>query len=249
MKKFLQAILLVLVVTLPISASGYIPSADFIIKMMLKGKRGVNEIRVEQIATIFDEDFGFEDIEVSEVIYLKFPDRYRLDINFPYEKKSIISHKGKSVIIVGGEAISDMPDEENVFLEFFVIQSVDKIFEFLHSKDINTERMGLGRFDGKIAYIIGAKEGETNFPQLWIDRDTFLPTRFMVEKNNEDSAVTYEIRFSNYRHIDGKLWYPSTIEFLYDNRLIMRYQTEKVVVNTYIPDDLFDISKFTENSP
>lgn len=243
MKIFWQTVSVALVLSLPFSASGYIPSANFIIKMMLEGNQAIQDIRVEQTATVFDKNSGRESFQIPEVLYLRVPDSYRLDITLPEEKKTVIYSEGETLTIVGSKVISHSQDEKSIFKDFFIKQSVAEIIELLHSRNVNTQRMGLGRFDGRIAYIIGAKERETKFPQLWIEKDNFLPLRFIVEEKKKDSITTLEIRYLNYQHVDGKYWYPSTVEFYYDNKLALRYQTQKVVVNTNIPDNLFDISK------
>ena len=244
MKKiFRPCILLALVLILPISASGYIPSAHFIIKMMLEGNGAIDHVMVEQTAIIFDEDSGGEALRVPGVLYLKLPDGYRLDMTLPYEKKTSIYRKGEIFTIVDGEIVSRGPDRRALFKDFLIRHSVNRIMGLLRSKHVNIERTGLGRFGGKVSYIIGAGETETEFPQLWIEKDSFLPLRFVAKEKREESIVTVEVRYLDYRHIDDKFRYPSTIEFYADDKLTLRYQTEKVMVNTSMPDNVFDMKK------
>ena len=51
----------------------------------------------------------------------------------------------------------------------------------------------LSRWQGKIAWVMGAKKGG---PQLWIEKETFLPLRLMVTKAGEAA----DVRFENYRY-------------------------------------------------
>jgi len=247
MKVFFQLISIALILFVPLSASGHIPSANFIIKMMLKGNHAVENIKIEQIATLFDINTGHNDLMVPEVLYLRVPDDYRLDIAFPEEHKTFIHSEGKILIIVGGKVIGNSKDEKSIFKDFFIKRSVDEIIGLLRSRNVDIERRGLGRFNGKIAYIIGAKEREAKLPQLWIEKDTFLPLRFIVEEKKEDSTAVLEIRYLDYINLDDKYRYPYTMEFYYNNKLTLRYEVQKVVVNTQIPDDIFDVSKVKEN--
>jgi hypothetical protein len=55
----------------------------------------------------------------------------------------------------------------------------------------------LGRWKGKVAWVIGpkTKEGEKPAPQLWVEKDQFLPLKLVIQK--DDSVVT--IGFESYR--------------------------------------------------
>ena len=248
MSIFQNALLAVLVLILPLSASGYILSADFIIKMMLKANGAIQDARVEGTTTILLTDSAYENYQTSEILYLKFPDSYRLDITLPYEKKTIVYNSGDTWTIMGGRIISHAGDRRTVFQDLLIRRSVDEIVRLFHSWNIDTEVVGMGRFNGKIAYIIGAKEVDVGYSQLWAEKGTFLPLRFITEEEKEDSIMTIEVRYLDYQHIDGKFWYPSTIEYYYDDELASRYQTEKILVNTSIHDSLFDISKLTRDN-
>jgi|GEM_PF-5067928 len=248
-KIFWQAISLALVLFLPVSALGYIPSAHFIIRMMLQRNQAIQDVTVEQTTAIFDDKSGYEGLQVREVLYLKFPDRYRLDTTLPNETKTTICSQGKMLTIVGNEVISHAPDEKITFKAFIINHSVDEVIQLLRSRNVNIERMGLGRFNGKIAYIIGANETETELPQLWIDKDRFLPLRFIAKEKKKESVTKVEVRYLNYRRIHGKFQYPSTVEFYNDNILTLRYQIEKVVVNNLVPDKLFNIKTILGNNP
>ncbi|MFH1623983.1 MAG: hypothetical protein ABID54_02360 [Pseudomonadota bacterium] len=248
MKLFWRATSASLVLFLPLYASGYIPSANFLIKMMLAANQAVQNVRVEQIATTFNEDSGSEDLQVSEVLYLRIPDSYRLDIESRDGKKTIIYKRGELLTTEAGRVTSESPDEMSISKDLFIRRSVDDVIQLLRSRKVDTERMGLGRFDGKIAFIIGATERETESPQLWIEKENFLPLRFIVRAEKKVAVANVEIRYLDYKQVDGKYWYPFTIEFYHDNTLAVRYQAQRVVINTNVPDNLFDIVKIRKES-
>lgn len=249
MKIFIRFLLFALILCVPLSASGYILSAKFIIKMMLQANHRIHDVKIEQTATLFDEDADHEGYKAPSVLYLKFPDSLRLDITLSYEKETVIHSNGETLTVVDGNLVSEVPDVRSVLKEFFITRSVDEVIEFLHAKHVNTERMGLGRFNGKIVYIIGAKEWETESPQLWIEKDSFLPLRFIAEERKEDCVFILEVRYLDYKSIGRAYRYPSVIEFYHDNNLTLRYETENVVVNTSLPDSLFHMNRISENNP
>ena len=242
----MQLVSLVMILSLPVSAPGYIPSAHFIIKMMLRGNQAVHDVEVEQTATLFDEYSGEDGLQAPSKLYIKFSGSFRLDTTLPFEREILLHSDGLTLTVMNGGIVSEVPDIRCILKDFLVERSPDNILEVLHANHINTDRMGLGRFNGKIAYIIGANEGQTQAPQLWLDKDTFLPVRFIKEEEKEDGPSILEVRYLNYKYIDRKYRYPSVVEFYRDNKLTLRYQTRKVVVNTSIPNNLFDIQKITE---
>ena len=248
MKMFCRVISFALIFTLPQPAFAYIPSAHFIIKMMMKGNQAIRDVKVEQTRITFDEDSGREDLRVPEVLYLKSPDYYRLDRALPEKKTITICNRGETFTFVDGKRTPHVMDGTILFKDLLIKRSVDDITALLRSRNVDVDRMALGRFEGKIAYIIGAGETEAELPQLWIDKESFLPIRFIMREKKNNAVVTVEIRYLNYGSIAGKFQYPSNIEFYYDGKLSLRYHAQEVRINIAIPDRVFDIREPVGNN-
>ncbi|MEZ4578569.1 MAG: hypothetical protein R2875_11315 [Desulfobacterales bacterium] len=62
--------------------------------------------------------------------------------------------------------------------------------------------------------IIGAQYPDESVPQIWLDKETFRPMRWIVESSGDPENPKYsEILYRNWTRHSGA-WYPSEIAFL-----------------------------------
>lgn len=99
----------------------------------------------------------------------------------------------------------------------------------------------LGRFQGKIAYVLGAQYPDESVPQVWIDKDTFLPFRWIIDGKAGESHKDFpEVRYLEWQRV-GKTWYPMRIEFYQNNILMREINVDNIKVNPSFSENLFDI--------
>jgi hypothetical protein len=99
---------------------------------------------------------------------------------------------------------------------------------------VNMKETTLARFHGKVAYIIGAKEWERDRPQLWIDKDSFLPLRLFVP----DGRSLVDIGWFNWGGRLGGDHFPSEIEVSRDGKIFEHCELTDLNTTVKIPDDL-----------
>lgn len=93
----------------------------------------------------------------------------------------------------------------------------------------------LGRSEGRIAYVLGARPSEKK-PQLWVDKTTFQPARLVYARGGRPLA---EVRLLDYGSPMGGDWFPRAAEIRGAGGLEARFSTEKVVANPKVADSLF----------
>src|ERR1041384_2035410 len=71
-------------------------------------------------------------------------------------------------------------------------------------------------WEGRPAYVVGAKAGDLRTKQFWIERDRLVFVR-MLEPGHRDTTRTNETRFESYRAV-GPVWGSPRGEFLVDGR-------------------------------
>jgi outer membrane lipoprotein-sorting protein len=99
----------------------------------------------------------------------------------------------------------------------------------------------LGRFEEKIAFVIGAYYPDESSNQLWVDKETLLPLRLIMRSvHGADSSSKVEIRYLVWWQI-GETRYPSKIEFYQDDNLVRVSQAQNFEENAIFSEDLFDI--------
>jgi hypothetical protein len=107
----------------------------------------------------------------------------------------------------------------------------------LTSLKVKTEETTLARFHGKVAYVIGAKEWERDRPQLWVDKDSYLPLRMYVL----DGKSLIDIGWFGWGGRTGGERFPSEIELGRDGKVFERCELTDINTTLKIPDDLFKI--------
>lgn len=93
----------------------------------------------------------------------------------------------------------------------------------------------LGRFDGRIAYVIGGKAREAR-PLLYVDKDAFQPLRLVAS----EGGALQDVRLLGWGSPTGGDWFPRAVEVVQvqDDQLRLRFTTEKASANVKIPEGL-----------
>jgi hypothetical protein len=110
---------------------------------------------------------------------------------------------------------------------------------------VNVSISSIGRFQGKLAYIIGAQYPDETVPQIWVNKETFRPFRWIITGNAEDSL---EVRYLEWREVDNT-WYPMRIEFFRNHELSREILVQNIRVNPLLPQELFDIDRLKSMYP
>jgi|GEM_PF-3187132 len=96
---------------------------------------------------------------------------------------------------------------------------------------IDRKTSAFDRFEGQVCYIFGATEGETDKPQLWLEKDGMWPVKMQVFHGKE----RIELRFSQWQHPLMKGLFPRRIE-LYINNKLREVQTVSDI-KTFVAQD------------
>jgi len=89
----------------------------------------------------------------------------------------------------------------------------------------------LGRFDGRIAYVVGGRSTETK-PLAWFDKESFQPVRLIYP----EAGATVDVRFLGWGSPTGGDWAPRAIELQAGGLLRLRFTTEKAAANPRLPE-------------
>lgn len=92
----------------------------------------------------------------------------------------------------------------------------------------------LGRFNGQVAYVIGARPAEAK-PQAWVDKQTFQPLRVVFQAG----GALADVRLLDWGSPTGGDWFPRAVEVVQGGALQARFVTEKAAANPKVPDALF----------
>jgi hypothetical protein len=104
----------------------------------------------------------------------------------------------------------------------------------LGRRGISLADASLGRFDGRIAYMVGGRAREAR-PLLFVDKDGFQPLRLVAA----EGADLVDVRFLGWGSPTGGDWFPRAVEVWTRDTLSLRFTTERASANPRLRDALF----------
>jgi len=97
-------------------------------------------------------------------------------------------------------------------------------------------------FQGRPMIVVGARKGDFNRKQFWIDAERLVFVR-MLEPTPRDTSKMQDIRFVNYERRGGG-WIAPRVEIWNEGKLVFYEDYEDVRVNVTLDDNLFVPSRW-----
>jgi hypothetical protein len=92
----------------------------------------------------------------------------------------------------------------------------------------------LGRFDGQIAYVIGARANDPK-PRAFVAKDGFQPLRLVAD----EGGGLRDVRLLGWGSPTGGDWFPRAAEVWEGDKAKIRFATERAAANPRLPELLF----------
>jgi len=92
----------------------------------------------------------------------------------------------------------------------------------------------LGRFDGRIAYVVGGRAKEAK-PLLFVEKGSFQPLRLIAQ----EGGALHDVRFVGWGSPTGGDWFPRAVEVWSGDAARLRFTTERAAANPKLPELLF----------
>jgi hypothetical protein len=186
-----------------------------------------------------------ETIQLDESLKYLFSEAFRSDIVSDSNQRVFVSNQGQAITVIDG-VISDTGESQfDAYKDLLLYRSREILSERLTNLGIDISVSSLGKFDGRLALVIGAEFPDQTVPQVWIDKETFQPLGIIVfgAKNPYSTQTGFlEIRYSNWQQI-GKISYPMLIEFIQDGMIVRAIEVDDYQINPDFSKDVFDIAR------
>jgi len=243
MKRFLPYLLCAsILLSLNGSALAYILPAEQILTFMIKALGPARSFEILQRATEYDSAFEGGVHELNGVLYYRHPDRFRSEVSAPGgEQIRVVSPEG-AISVADGKIISETEAPLDHFKDLLFYRDTEALLKRLSEFHIDLDIVSLGRFKDKIAYVIGAKYPDESVPQVWIEKDTFRPIRYVVRGRGPNNMDVEEVEYADYTPLDKKRWYPGRILFFRNGQLARVYVLSTFRLNPDLPDAWFDVA-------
>ncbi len=183
---------------------------------------------------------------IEQVTRFQVPGRFRSEIHSELLNRVHVRAAGTAVTVIDDRLVRAAETWEDRYPDLFLYRSRKEMVTALENSGINFSITSLGRYNGAICFVIGAQYPDETVPQLWVDKETFFPVRWIADVlKSESAAKTCEILFQNWQDYSG-FWFPDQIVFYQAGNLIRRIAVQEVVANPSYSDALFDIGRLEQ---
>ncbi len=219
----------------------YVLPGPHILELMTTKSRKAKTLLVSQKLIIYDSDLNSAPVELHETLKYMFPDSFRSDIESDNAKRIHVMTKGSAITVIDGKISAQTESLFDRYKDIVLYHSRVLLNERLTLLGIDVTITSLGRFDGQIVYVLGAQYPDTSHSQIWFDRDTFRPFRWLLTRDTaKGNKDILEVRYLNWQEVRGT-WYPMHIEFYAGQRLVREIKVEDIRINPSFPEGIFDI--------
>jgi len=239
--RYVAIVLLCLTLFLPtLPAGAYVLKSGHILQLMAASLGKSKHLSIHQRLVVFDPLAENGKIILPEKVLYSFPSKFRSDINTESIHRIHIADRRTALTVIDRRITSETGNRFDRYKDLLLLRSRSLLEQWLGDMGIDTGISSLGRFNETLALIIGAQYPDESVSQLWVDKATFRPLRWIV-KTEEPLVREFEIRYLQWQAI-GADWYPWKVEF-YENQLLVRQITvEQVAAEKAIARKMFDIA-------
>ena len=197
--------------------------------------------RLTQDDMATDVDTAQETLELEGSLRYIFSQAFRSDARSNDSERVFIFANGKTLTLIDGNSVPGATNRFDLYKDLLFYHTRDELVERLLQLGVDVSISSIGRFEEKIALVIGAQYPDESVSQIWIDRDTLLPLRWIIKGvDPAGKSDSLEIRYLIWWKT-GKTRYPSRIEFYQDENLVRVNQAINLEENATFSEELFDI--------
>jgi hypothetical protein len=106
--------------------------------------------------------------------------------------------------------------------------------EALVRRGVKLDEATLGRFDGRIALVLGGKASDPR-PLAFVDKETWMPLRLLFQ----EGGAMLDVRLLGWASPTGGDWLPRALEVWDGATLLLRFTTERASANVRLAEGLF----------
>ena len=183
-----------------------------------------------------------ETIELEETLRYIFSNAFRSDARSKNSERIYVFSNAGTLTIIDGTIVPNSANRFDLYKDILLYRSRPVLADRLTELGVDVSISSLGRFEDKIAFVIGAEYPDESVNQLWVDKETLLPLRLILKGfSGGQGPNTVEVRYLVWWNV-GETRYPSRIEFYQDDNLVRVNEARKFEENASFSKELFDIA-------
>ncbi len=232
------------------NGQAFIPEAPHLLYLVISKIKQPVGIEARQTRTILNyQDSEPAYIALKEKLLFSYPNKLRIQILAQELASFSVESEFGFVKISDGTLLSSDKSLIDLYSDMLLYRNHETLLTQLDIWGIDTTQVSFQRYNDSICYVIGGPQennqgNNLNFPGLWIEKDTFLPIKYVVKKNGKKVEFLYK----NWQKV-SKIMYPMQIHIFLDNRLFAMIDINNIHLRSGFLPVLFDIDNIVSSYP
>ena len=243
--RFFSTLFMLSFILLTGSGEAFVPQAPHLIYLVvdkIKQPVGIEIVQTKKILNFKDTPNGY--LELEERLIYAYPNQLRSEIiSEPLTSFSVESDfrfiKVKNRVIVSHE--KPLVD---LYTDILFYRDHESLLKQISLAGIDTEKVSFQRYEDTICYVIGSLEKAIPHSSLWIEKESFLPVKYVVEKN----GLKVEFLYLNWQRY-SKTWYPMQVSIFLDHQLFATVDVQRFDLKSGLSPSLFAIDHIEQSYP
>jgi hypothetical protein len=170
---------------------------------------------------------------------MKLPGRLRIDFDPVSAGNGVLYARDSQFVVQNGRPLRGDPGINPLLLLGFDVYTatVAHTTARLRREGFDLSKVHETTFQGKPMIVVGARKGDYNRKQFWIDAERLLFVR-MLEPTPRDTTKMQDIRFVNYER-RGTAWVSPRVEIWSEGKLVFYEDYEDIRIGVDLDDALF----------
>jgi outer membrane lipoprotein-sorting protein len=239
---FLALFLAMPSVAIPPDVEAYVLHGYHLLDLMLKEIGSARELQVVQKSTVEDALDPGVTAGINETVNYLLPGAFRSEFASAAGDYIYVYASGRSLTILNKRIVSERESDLDRYKDIFLFNKREALKNHLVRLGMAPDVSSVGRFQGTLVYVLGAQYPDETVPQLWLDKNTFMPVRWLLRPASTVNLIeSFEVRYHGWRKT-GTIRYPFQVEMYQGDRLLRKIQVARVQVNPKLSHRLFDIA-------
>jgi len=244
--KYVTLLLIYLTHLLPTTpATAYVPQSGHILQLMVDAQGETKHLKVNQRLKVFDPLTESGEIVLAETVHYSFPNRFRADINAESIQRIHVASGQAALTVIDQRVVAETGSLFDRYKDPLLIRTRPLLEKWLETQGIDSRVTSVGRYNDTLAFIIGAQYPDESVSQIWVDKATFRPLRWII-KADEPLVREFEIRYQQWQAI-GNGWYPWRVEFYENQMLVRQIEVRLVSPENEISSEIYDITTLKQH--
>ncbi len=218
----------------------YILRGPHLLTLMTQQYGKSKSLMVVQKVLFYETIPGEVSVEAHETLRYLFPDIFRSDSTSQYASRIHLVSGGETLTVVDQKIVANDETLFDLYKDILLYRSGESLGKRLAAAGIDTALTCLGRFQGRTAVVLGSEKPGERVPQVWVDKETFQPMRWVLVGGTVDApGMTTEIRYDDWRQVNNT-WYPMHVAIYKDGGMVREIIVETIRVNPSFPKEMLD---------